>query len=126
LLEKSIPIRTFTEWQADYPDFMEVDLVCLCGESTQAFHTTTLSTVDLAAGWAECSGLWGKNQHVGAASHNIRQRLPFPLRCYLGQRIGRCCRAQQAKSDQSSLIHIPYTLSVMEENPASTLVFPAA
>ncbi len=41
---------------------------------------TTLSMVDVASGWPECVGVWGKGQQrVGSAVHRIRQRLPFPL-----------------------------------------------
>ncbi len=80
LLKNSIPIRTFTDWQEDRPGFLEVDLVAHCGESTDGFYLTTLSTVDVASGWSECIGVWGKGQdRVGAAVHQVRQRLPFPL-----------------------------------------------
>ena len=81
LLKKSIPIRTFTEWEQDRPGFLEIDLVAHCGESTEDFYLTTLTTVDVASGWAECMGVWGKGQQrVRAAIHRVRQRLPFPLR----------------------------------------------
>ena len=80
LLKKSIPIRTFADWQDDHPGFLEVDLVAHCGESTEGFYLTTLSTVDVASGWTEHMGVWGKGQQrVGAAIHRVRQRLPFPL-----------------------------------------------
>jgi len=80
LLKKSIPIRTFTEWEEDRPGFLEIDLVAHCGESTEGFYLTTLSTVDVATGWSECMAVWGKGQQrVRAAVHRIRQRLPFPL-----------------------------------------------
>ena len=80
LLKSSIPIRTFTDWEEDRPGFLEVDLVAHCGESTEGFYLTTLSTVDVASGWSECMGVWGKGQErVGGAIHKIRQRLPFPL-----------------------------------------------
>ena len=80
LLKQSILIRTFADWQDDRPGFLEVDLVHHCGESTEGFYLTTLSTVDVASGWSECVGVWGKGQHrVGAAVHRVRQRLPFPL-----------------------------------------------
>jgi hypothetical protein len=80
LLKSSIPIRTFTDWQEGCPGFLEVDLVSHCGESTEGFYLTTLSTVDVASGWSECVGVWGKGQErVGAAVHRVRQRLPFPL-----------------------------------------------
>jgi len=79
-LKRSIPIRTFADWQEDCPGFLEVDLVSHCGESTEGFYLTTLCTVDVASGWSECIGVWGKSQHrVGAGVHEIRRRLPFPL-----------------------------------------------
>ena len=81
LLKKSIPIRTFTEWEGGSPGFLEIDLVAHCGESTEDFYLTTLTTVDVASGWSECMGVWGKGQQrVRAAIHRVRQRLPFPLR----------------------------------------------
>ncbi len=80
LLKSSIPIRTFADWQEDCPGFLEVDLVSHCGESTEGFYLTTLSTVDVASGWSECVGVWGRGQErVGGAVHRVRQRLPFPL-----------------------------------------------
>ena len=80
LLKSSIPIRTFTDWQEDCPGFLEVDLVSHCGESTESFYLTTLCTVDIATGWSECVGVWGKGQErVGGAIHRVRQRLPFPF-----------------------------------------------
>jgi len=80
LLKSSIPIRTFADWQEDRPGFVEVDLVSHCGDNTEGFYLTTLSTVDVASGWSECVGVWGKGQErVGGAVHRVRQRLPFPL-----------------------------------------------
>jgi len=80
LLKSSIPIRTFADWQENRPGFLEVDLVSHCGESSEGFYLTTLSTVDVASGWSECVGVWGKGQErVGGAVHRVRQRLPFSL-----------------------------------------------
>jgi hypothetical protein len=81
LLKKVIPIKTFADWKDQRPGFLEVDLVHHCGESTDGFYLTTLSAVDVATGWSECLAVWGKGQHrVGGAVHQMRQRLPFPLR----------------------------------------------
>jgi len=78
LLKSSIPIRTFADWQENRPGFLEVDLVPHCGDNTEGFYLTTLSTVDVASGWSECVGVWGKGQErVGGAVHRVRQRLPF-------------------------------------------------
>jgi hypothetical protein len=80
LLKSSIPIRTFADWTEEHPGFVEVDLVAYCGESTEGFYLTTLCIVDVASGWSECVGVWGKGQErVGGAVHRMRQRLPFPL-----------------------------------------------
>jgi len=80
LLKSSIPIRTFADWEENRPGFLEADLVPHCGESTEGFYLNTLSTVDVASGWSECVGVWGKGQErVGSAVHRVRQRLPFPL-----------------------------------------------
>jgi len=80
LLKNPIPIRTFADWEENRPGFLEADLVSHCGDSTEGFYLTTLSTVDVASGWSECIGVWGKGQdRVKAAVHRIRQRLPFPM-----------------------------------------------
>ncbi len=80
LLKNSIPIRTFADWQENHPGFLEADLVAHCGESVEGFYLTSLSTVDVASGWSECIGVWGKGQsRVRAAVHRIRQRLPFSM-----------------------------------------------
>lgn len=60
-LPKAVPIRTFADRQEDCPGYLEVDLVAHCGESTQGFYLTTLCAVDVATGWTECVGVWGKS-----------------------------------------------------------------
>ena len=80
LLKRSIPVRTFADWQENEPGFLEIDLVAHCGESTEGFYLNTLCGVDVASGWTECLPVWGKGQErVKAAVHRIRQRLPFAL-----------------------------------------------
>ena len=80
LLKRSIPIRTFTDWEEDTPGYLEIDLVSHCGDSPDGLFLTTLTAVDVASGWSECIGVWGKGQQrVGGAVHRVRQRLPFPL-----------------------------------------------
>ena len=80
VLKGRIPIRTFAEWEENRPGFVEADLVAHCGESAEGFYLTTLSTVDIATGWVECVGVWGKGQNrVGGAVDLVRRRLPFPL-----------------------------------------------
>jgi predicted DNA-binding transcriptional regulator len=80
LLKNSIPIRTFSEWNEDKPGFLEADLVAHCGESTEGFYLTTLSTVDVATGWCEPVAVRGKGQdRVGGAVYDVRKQLPMPM-----------------------------------------------
>lgn len=80
LLKHSIPIRTFTEWDAVKPGFVEIDLVAHCGESMAGEYLNTLTATDIATGWTECLLLRQRNQlAVEAAMGSLRQRLPFPL-----------------------------------------------
>ena len=80
LLKNSIPVRTFSDWNENKPGFLEVDLVAHCGESTEGFYLTTLSSVDVATGWCEPVAVWGKGQdRVGGAVYDVRKRLPMPL-----------------------------------------------
>jgi len=104
LLKKSIPIRTFADWIEDQPGFLEVDLVAHCGENTEGFYLTTLCSVDVASGWSECAGVWGKGQErVGAAIHQLRGCLPFPLLGldsdnggeFINQRLYNYCRRER-------------------------------
>lgn len=80
LLKNSIPIRTFTDWTENSPGFFEADTVAHCGDSVEGFYLNTLSAVDVATGWIECIGTWGKGQsRIRSGIHRIRQRLPFSM-----------------------------------------------
>jgi hypothetical protein len=79
-LKNDIPIKTFSEWKNSRPGFVQVDLVAHCGERVDGFYLNTLSAVDVATGWFEPLAVWGKGQErVGAAIHQLRQRLPMPM-----------------------------------------------
>ena len=80
LLKQQVPIQTYTPWQEQRPGFAEIDLVAHCGTSTAGHYLNTLTVTDVATGWTECVGVWGKGQAaVFAALELVRQRLPFPL-----------------------------------------------
>jgi hypothetical protein len=80
LLKNFIPIRTFGDWNENKPGFLEVDLVAHCGDSTEGFYLTTLSTVDVATGWSEPVAVWGKGQErVGGAIYHVGRQLPMPM-----------------------------------------------
>jgi hypothetical protein len=80
LLKNAIPIKTFSEWSDNKPGFVETDLVAHCGESTEGFYLTTLSTVDVATGWCEPVAVWGMRQEpVGGAVYDVKKQLPMPM-----------------------------------------------
>jgi hypothetical protein len=80
-LKQQIPLRTFADWDEAVPGYCEIDLVAHCASSTEGFYLCTLCAVDIATGWVELQAVWGKGQHrVTAALHEVRQRLPMPLR----------------------------------------------
>ena len=62
LLKNSIPIRTFADWTENTPGFFEASTVAHCGDSLEGFYLNTLLAVDVATGWIECMGTWGKGQ----------------------------------------------------------------
>lgn len=80
LLKRQVPVHTFTPWDEQRMGFVEIDLVAHCGTSTAGHYLNTLTVTDVATGWTECHGVWGKGQAaVFAALTTIRDRLPFPL-----------------------------------------------
>jgi hypothetical protein len=80
LLKDQVPVQTFTPWADQRPGFLEVDLVAHCGTTTEGFYLNTLTATDVATGWTECVGVWGKSQRsVFDALQTVRARLPFPL-----------------------------------------------
>ena len=80
LLKNLIPVHTFTEWDAERPGFLEIDLVAHCGNSTEGQYLNTLTCTDLATGWTDVTALLHRSQEaVSEAIQRMRQRLPFPL-----------------------------------------------
>jgi hypothetical protein len=80
LLKKSIPIRTWADWDDLKPGFVEIDLVAHCGESSAGKYLETLDVVDVATGWCECIVPRNQGQEaIFTALLEIRQRLPVPL-----------------------------------------------
>jgi hypothetical protein len=80
LLKQQVPVQTYTPWDEQRLGFVEIDLVAHCGTTTAGHYVNTLTVTDVATGWTECAGVWGKGQAaVCDALAAIRDRLPFPL-----------------------------------------------
>ncbi|QAA75905.1 MAG: Mobile element protein [Candidatus Bipolaricaulis sibiricus] len=81
LLKAKVPVRTFADWEAVGPGFLELDLVAHCGETTAGEYLHTLNAVDVATLWCEPVAVLNRSQEVvRKAIQRIRERLPFPLR----------------------------------------------
>lgn len=79
-VKTQVPVKTWSEWRDVGPGALQADLVLHCGESTEGFYLTTLTSIDIASGWLELQPIWGIGQtRVGAGIHLTSRRLPFLL-----------------------------------------------
>jgi len=80
LLKKSIPIRTFADWDEKVPGFFEVDLVSHDGGAVRGDFNQSLNFTDISTGWEEMIAVKNKAQvWVFAGIKSIKERLPFSM-----------------------------------------------
>lgn len=79
-IRRSIPVRTFSDWQNPPPGYVEADLVAHSGPSTRGSFVQTPVLTDIATGWTECAPLVVREQVVlSRVLDEVRRRLPFDL-----------------------------------------------
>ncbi len=79
-LRRSVPVRTFADWQDPQPGFVEADLVAHSGPSSRGGFLYTLVLTDVATGWTECAPLLVREQKLlSEVLTELRKQLPFPL-----------------------------------------------
>jgi hypothetical protein len=79
-IRRSIPVRTFSDWQDPSPGFVEADLVAHSGPVASGAFVQTLVVTDIATGWTELAPLLVREQTLlVAVLSEVRRRLPFPL-----------------------------------------------
>lgn len=79
-LRRSIPIRTFSDWQDPPPGFVEADLVAHSGPVTSGSFIQTHCITDIASGWAECAPLLVREQKLlSEVLTELRRLMPFEL-----------------------------------------------
>ena len=61
-VRRSIPVRTFSDWDDLPPEFVEADLVAHSGPVTSGSFVQTLVLTDIATGWTECAPLLYREQ----------------------------------------------------------------
>ncbi len=80
-LRRSVPIRTYADWNTPPPGFMEIDLVAHCGDVLAGAFVHTLTMTDIASTWTECVPLLVREGTLVVETiDQLRGGLPFPLR----------------------------------------------
>jgi hypothetical protein len=79
-VRRSIPVRTFSDWEDPPPGFIEADLVAHSGPVASGSFIQTLVLTDIATGWTECAPLLVREQTVLVeVLGEVRKLLPFEL-----------------------------------------------
>jgi hypothetical protein len=79
-VRRSVPVRTFTDWQNPPPGFFEADLVAHSGPRASGSFVQTLVLTDIATGWTECAPLLVREQGLlTEVLTELRKLLPFAL-----------------------------------------------
>ena len=78
---RNIPVRTFADWNAPPPGFLEIDLVVHRGGSLWGSMIHSLVATDICTGWTEAVPLLAREQSlVVARLEAIGRQLPFPVK----------------------------------------------
>ena len=79
-LRRSVPVRTFSDWDDPAPGYIEADLVSHSGPVAKGSFAWTFTLTDIATGWTECAPLLVREQTVLVAVLNeLRRLMPFAL-----------------------------------------------
>lgn len=79
-IRRSVPVRTFSDWQDPPPGFFEADLVAHSGPVASGSFLQTLVLTDIATGWTECAPLLVREQKLlTEVLDELRKQLPFAL-----------------------------------------------
>ncbi len=79
-VRRSVPVRTFGDWNDPPPGFVEVDFVAHSGTSSAGNFVQTMVLTDIATGWTECVPVRTRDSsNVIVAIKCARSLFPFPL-----------------------------------------------
>jgi hypothetical protein len=80
-VRRTVPVRTFGDWNDPPPGFVEVDFVAHSGTSAAGSFVQTMVLTDVATGWTECLPLVARNGALVIEALTAAMALfPFPLR----------------------------------------------
>ena len=78
---RNIPVRTFADWNAPPPGFLEIDLVVHHGGSLSGSMIHSLVATEICTGWTEAVPLLASEQSmVVEGLEAIGRQLPFPVK----------------------------------------------
>jgi len=102
-VRRSVPVRTFGDWNDPPPGFVEVDFVAHGGTSAAGSFVQTMVLTDIATGWTECVPVVVRTgELVIEALAAATELFPFPLRgvdfdndgAFMNDLVVDWCRAQ--------------------------------
>ena len=102
-VRRSVPARTFGDWNDPLPRHVEVDFVAHSGTSSSGSFVQTMVLTDIATGWTECVPVRTRESGlVIAAIKQARSLFPFPLlgvdfdndSVFMTELVVCCCRSQ--------------------------------
>jgi len=114
LIRRQIPVRTFADWGSPAPGFMEVDLVCHGGPTSEGAYIHSLVLTDIATGWTECIALVIRSADlIVKALDHVAALLPFPVGAIdvdngsecMNQTLLDCCRGKGIQFTRARPFH---------------------
>jgi hypothetical protein len=79
-MRRSVPVRTFSDWNDPPPGFFEADLVAHSGPRADGSFIQTLVLTDIATGWTDCMPLLFREQTLlTEVLTKMRERLPLEV-----------------------------------------------
>jgi hypothetical protein len=80
-VRRTVPVRTFGDWNDPPPGFVEVDFVAHSGTSAAGSFLQTMVLTDVASGWTECLPLVARSGALVTEALTAAMELfPFPVR----------------------------------------------
>ncbi len=77
---RTVPVRTYADWDDPPPGFFEADLVSHSGPLTSGSFAQTLVLTDIASGWTECAPLLFREQGLLTEVMTVvRDVTPLPI-----------------------------------------------
>ncbi|WP_411755882.1 hypothetical protein [Sinorhizobium meliloti] len=98
-VRRSVPVRTFGDWNDPPPGYVEVDCVAHSGTSSSGSFVQTTVLTDIATGWTECVPVRTpeSGRVIAATVHAHIRSNNIPTTASAGQRTARALRWQTCR-----------------------------